>query len=195
MSFITNGLNLDSVNQLGGIKGMWILGGTVTSYGPYNDAPAYLNPSQGATSLGPSSIGGTGTWYYFAVPRDASKYDETTTVNQDNGSLFYNGTFTTEFQHSDLTKEITLQTLSQNRYLKLIFLDYQGNYFAAGFDRGATVKDIKKSTGQKPGDAYSYKVTFETNEINPAYQFTADITSVVRNTSSGGFTVQACNNW
>ncbi len=168
------------------------MGGTVTSYGPYTDPPSYLNPSQGATTLGASSIGGTGTWYYFALAKDTAKYDEVGTSSQENGTLFYAGTLACDFQHLTPQKELTLQTLLQNRYLKLCYRDVNGNYRALGFDRGATVKTMTQTSGQKPGDMTGYKVTFAWNEMNPGYLLTTDLAGAV---ITSNFTVQSCNNW
>lgn len=189
MATLTNGLNLDTVNGLGGIRDIWILGGTVTTYGPYVSPPTYNNPSQGATGL--TAIGGTGTWYHFSVARDMTNYTETITPSQDNGTLFYAGKLTTQFQHMDATKNQTLMQLAQNRYLKIIYRDSNNKDWAVGFDRGAYMVASPATTGTKPGDANDYKVTFQTESINPVYPLTAGIETIC---TAGGFTVQPINN-
>ena len=215
MSLITNGLQLDSINQLGGIKGLWILGagsptGTanILTYGPYTTPPtssgstlvgglnanSYLGAT-GISAIGCTWSGSTGTWFYFACPRDTTDYTETTTVNQENGTIFYAGALTAQFQHIDIIKEQTLQTLSTNRYLKMIYLDSNGNYYGVGFDRGGFVKDIKKTTGKKPGDAVTYSVTFNTEEINPAYPLIVPTGATGLQNIITLATVQTCTNW
>ncbi len=195
MATIMNGFTLDTINGLGGVKGLWILGGTsgaVTSYPGASGPPGYLTPTQGATTIGASAIGGTGTWYYFAIPRDLTKVDDVLTPSQDNGTVFYAGAMTTEFQHLDYTKSNTLLTLAQNRYLKMVIQDVNGNLFAIGLNRGAWMKLSTATTGQKPGDGSTYKVSFEWNEVNPMYQFTVDFPTAIK---TNQFVIEPISNY
>jgi hypothetical protein len=180
---LSSGIVNQPITKKAGLKTLWILGGTVSSYGPYVSPATYLDPSLGATGL--TSIGGTGTWYNFALPKNTSSYSEAPMRSGENSSLYYEGTLTAEFYGPNAANDIILQNLLSARFLKIIVMYNDNTYRAIGLDNGAEVKTAPSGSGTKPGDNLNYKVTFTTEENNSAYWLQSDIATVC-----AAFTVQ-----
>lgn len=163
--FITDGIALDCMDALGGVKTAWVLGGTVSSY--------TLN---GTDEI--SGLTGTGTFYKFELPKDTANFVETDTVAPVNGTVFYSQALTMQFHKMDTTKRNQIKLLAKNRDLKIVFLDNNGNYWFQGLTRGAQMTAGSANTGTMPGDANNYILTFTADEPAPAYQLSGTLASI-----------------
>lgn len=164
--FITDGIALDCMDALGGVKTAWILGGTVTSYS-----------IDGTDEL--TGLTGTGTFFKFDLPKDTANYVETDNVAPTNGTVFYDQALTLQFQKMETAKRNVIKLLAKNRDLKIIFEDNNGNYWFIGLTRGAQITAGTANTGTAPGDANNYSITLTAQEPAPAYQLSAAPGSIV----------------
>lgn len=174
--YITDGIALDCMDALGGIKTAWVLGGTGATVGITSYALSATDEITGIT--------GSGTFYKFEVPKDTAMYTETCTVAPAAGTVFYDQAISFQFHKMDTAKRNQLKLLAQNRDLKVVFLDNNGNYWMVGITRGAQITASAASTGTAPGDANNYTVTLTAQEPNPAYRFSSAFVT------QGGITVE-----
>ena len=77
--FIATGYTLDCrTSSTGGLRTMWILGGAGNEISGYT-----------VTNGEVSSIGGTGTWFQFQLPKQSSALSETLGVNTTSQSVTF----------------------------------------------------------------------------------------------------------
>ena len=164
--FITDGIALDCMDSLGGVKTAWILGGTVSS--------VTIDGSDEITG-----ITGSGTFYKFELPKDTANFVETDTIAPTNGTVFYSQALTLQFHKMETAKRNQIKLLAKNRDLKVIFQDNNDNYWFVGLTRGAQMTAGTANTGTAPGDANNYSITLTADEPAPAYQLSAAPSSIV----------------
>ena len=161
---LSSGFSLGCRDNVGGIKNVYILSGSVSS----------VTAASGAIS----DISGTGVFYKFELPRNVGSWTETPTPSLENGTVFYSQV--TELAMHKLQASIRNQVkvLTQNPDLKIVVEtnngvdDNVGQFFYVGRYRGSTVTGGTGGTGTALGDANSYALTFEAQEPFPAEEVT-----------------------
>lgn len=162
---ITSGFTLGCRDNVGGIKNIYILSGSVEG----------VTASNGAIS----DISGSGTFYKFELTRNTGDFTETPTPSLENGTVFYTQTINTAFHKLQASIRNQVKVLAQNPDLKIIVEtnngtdDNVGQFFYVGRYRGAVLTGGSGTTGTAFGDANSYSLTFEANEPSPAEEISA----------------------
>lgn len=152
---ITDGIDLDCIDGIGGISTAWVLGGTVTSY--------TLNGTDQV-----SGLTGTGTFYKYELSKDTATFTETITVAPTEGTVFYQQELTLNFLKLDATKRNQIKLLAKNRNLKVAYLDNNGNYMYLGASRGLQMSAGSDVVGANPGDGSKWSITLQGMEPSPA---------------------------
>lgn len=161
---ITSGFSLACRDNIGGLKNVYILSGSVNA----------VTASAGAIS----ELNGSGVFYKFELPRNVGDFTETPTPSLEAGTVYY--TQVTNIQLHKLQASIRNQVkvLTQNPDLKIVVEtengsdDYVGQFFYVGRYRGSTVTGGSGTTGTALGDANAYSLTFEAQEPYPAEEIT-----------------------
>jgi hypothetical protein len=164
---IGDGFDLDCMDGLGGIKGLWVLGGTLSGF------------TTGGTPSAVTGLTGTGTFYAYNIPANQaaqSNFTETITTSVTNGTVFYQDVLNVSFPKLDATKRAQILLLAKNRYLKVVFLDANGTYWCMGLNNGCMVTAGSATTGTALGDANGWTLTFTSQESYPAYSITSGST-------------------
>lgn len=161
---ITSGFTLACRDNVGGIKNIYILSGSVDN----------VTASAGAIS----DLDGTGTFYKFELPRNVGDYTETPNPSLENGTIFYTQTVNAAFHKLQASIRNQVKVLGQSPALKIVVEtnngtdDNVGKFFYVGETRGATLTAGTGATGTAFGDANQYALTFEATEPNPAQEIT-----------------------
>jgi hypothetical protein len=161
---LSSGFSLGCRDNIGGIKNLYILSGSVTS----------VTASSGAIS----NIAGTGTFFKFELPRNVGDFTETPTPSLENGTVFYSQVTNLAMHKLQASIRNQVKVLVQNPDLKIVVEtnngtdDYVGQFFYVGRYRGSTVTGGTGGTGTAMGDANQYALTFEAMEPYPAEEIT-----------------------
>jgi len=163
---ITSGISLQCRDNVGGLKNLYILSGSISS----------ITDSNGSIS----SIAGTGTYYKFELNRNVGDFTETPTPSLENGTVFYDQVVNAAFPKLSASLRNQVQVLTQNPNLSIIIetengsTDFSGQFFLVGQYRGATVTGGAGTTGTAFGDANQYALTFGATEPYPAQEIDAN---------------------
>ena len=163
---ITAGIPLDCIEGMGGVRTVWVLGGTITSF--------TLN---GTDEI--ANITGTGTYFKFELPKDTASFTQTANISPTNGTIAYAQDLTMNFTKLSNVVRNVLKVLIKNRELNVVFLDNNGVYWMIGKVRGAQATASTAVTGTAPTDASQFTVTLQGMETNPIYEFDTDLAGSV----------------
>ena len=156
---ITSGFTLGCRDNVGSIKQIYILSGSVTSV---------TDASEGLIS----TISGSGNFYTFELFRETSDYAETVTVAPENGTVVYEGTVNAVFFKMQTSTRNQIKVLAQNPNIKMIVeTNNVGNtsqYVYVGEEYGSQLLTSTGGTGTLFGDRNGYTLTFTSREPNPA---------------------------
>ena len=176
--YISTGYTLDCrTSSTGGIKTMWVLGGsgnTITGYTVTNSEV--------------SAIGGTGTWFKFELPKQSGSLTETLGVNTTSQSVTFQPEIVvnlpklqTELRNTfvDLVSQNEIYALiedNNNRYW-LVFLDNGGLVTAGSLNTGQAYTDLNGATaltmtGGEPTSIREVAVTTTISDVFTAGGFT-----------------------
>ena len=162
---ITAGIPLDCIEGMGGVRTVWILGGTITSI--------TLDGDDAITD-----ITGTGTYFKFELPKDTASFTQTANVSPTNGTIAYAQDLTMNFTKLNNEVRNVLKVLIQNRELNVVFLDNNANYWMIGKVRGAQATASTAVTGTAPTDAAQFTVTLQGMETDPIYILASPLVNV-----------------
>ena len=169
---ITAGIPLDCIEGMGGVRTVWVLGGTITSF--------TLN---GTDEI--ANITGTGTYFKFELPKDTASFTQTANVSPTNGTIAYAQDLTMNFTKLNNDVRNVLKVLIKNRELSVVFLDNNSNYWLIGKVRGAQATASTAVTGTAPTDAAQFTVTLQGMEVDPMFKFADTLAN-----STTGITVE-----
>lgn len=161
---ISSGFTLGCRDNVGGIKNIYILSGSVDT----------VTASAGAIS----DLNGSGVFYKFELQRGVGDFTETPTPSLENQTIFYTQTVNASFAKLQASIRNQVKTLGQNPALKIVIEtengsdDNVGQFFYVGRYRGATLTGGTGATGTAFGDANAYSLTFEATEPYPAEEIT-----------------------
>ena len=158
---ITSGFELACRDNVGGIKNIYILSGSVSSV---------AGESNGLLT----GITGSGVFYKFELTRQTGDYTETITPSLENGTVFYDQTINAPFHKLQSATRNQVKVLAQNPDLKIIVEtnngedDSVGKFFYAGQRNGMTLSGGTGASGTAFGDLNGYSLTFNGQEPFPA---------------------------
>jgi hypothetical protein len=112
-------------------------------------------------------------WYKYQFRQETSSFTETTNVNEQNATLFYQDElkFKLEGLSAENSKELDL--LAKNNVLVAIKTN-AGKYFLMGLYKGAYMTTTQATTGTAFGDMFGYEVTIQYKDVHPIYEITAN---------------------
>ena len=156
---ITSGFTLGCRDNVGSIKQIYILSGSVTST---EDA------SEGLID----AISGSGVFYTFELFRETSDYSENVTVAPENGTVVYEQTVNAVFFKMQTSTRNQIKVLAQNPTIRMIVetnnSDNTSKYVYVGEEYGVQLLSSAGGTGTLFGDRNGYTLTFTGREPNPA---------------------------
>jgi hypothetical protein len=156
---ITSGFTLGCRDNVGSIKQIYILSGSVSSV---SDA------SEGLIN----AITGSGNFYTFELFRETSDYAENVTVAPENGTVVYEQTVNAVFFKMQTSTRNQIKVLAQNPDIKMIVetnnTDNTSKYVYVGEEYGVQLLSSAGGTGTLFGDRNGYTLTFTGREPNPA---------------------------
>ena len=156
---ITSGFTLGCRDNVGSIKQIYILSGSVSSV---SDA------SEGLIN----AITGSGNFYTFELFRETSDYAENVTVAPENGTVVYEQTVNAVFFKMQTSTRNQIKVLAQNPDIKMIVEtnnhDNTSKYVYVGEEYGVQLLTSAGGTGTLFGDRNGYTLTFTGREPNPA---------------------------
>lgn len=161
---LTSGFSLACRDNVGGIKNVYILSGSVTT----------VTAASGAIS----DLSGDGVFFKFELPRNVGDFSETPTPSLENGTVFYSQVTNIALSKLQASIRNQVKVLAQNPDLKLVIEtengsdDNVGQFFYSGRYRGATLTGGAGTSGTAMGDANQYALTFEATEPYPAEEIT-----------------------
>jgi hypothetical protein len=156
---ITSGFTLGCRDNVGSIKQIYILSGSVTST---EDA------SEGLID----AISGSGVFYTFELFRETSDYSENVTVAPENGTVVYEQTINAVFFKMQTSTRNQIKVLAQNPTIRMIVetnnSDNTSKYVYVGEEYGVQLLTSAGGTGTLFCDRNGYTLTFTGREPNPA---------------------------
>jgi len=173
--FISSGIQIGCSDGLGGIKKVYILGGSsgaTISGVTYNSDGAIT----GAT--------GSGTLYGFELKRNTSSLVQTTTKSYENSSVYWEQVLTTVFYKYDQDKRNQLKILGQNDELQIIAIDQNDTQVLLGQVNGMFLSGGDANSGTALGDGSKFTFVFSGQEPEPARVIQGTLASVF-----SGFTI------
>ena len=168
-SAITAGF-LDLCNEnTGGIETIYIANGAVQSI------------TESAGNISAITVNGSALvpadWFIFETPRQVSSITETTTVSQENATLFFDQQLTAVFNSMSAAKRDQLLLLAQATTMVVVAKDGNGNYWSVGIEKGAFLISASATTGTAYGDRNGYEVVI--GGLEPKPMFTVDASIIV----------------
>jgi hypothetical protein len=158
---ITSGFTLGCRDNVGSIKQIYILSGSVTST---------TDASEGLIN---SITGSAGSVFYtFELFRETSDYAEAVTVAPENGTVVYEQTVNAVFFKMQTSLRNQIKVLAQNPTIRMIVeTNNESNtskYVYVGEEYGMQLLTSAGGTGTLFGDRNGYTLTFTGREPNPA---------------------------
>jgi hypothetical protein len=157
---ISNAIQLDCLDQIGGVKTLWV-----------SSNFDYTSVTAGATAGITSIAGGTGTFYEIQVAKDVASWTETFNISNTSGTAFFTQEVTIPVQKLSSEKRAQIQLLAYNRASRVVVLDNNDNYWFLGLTRGCVVSAGTSTTGTAPGDFAGYNgLVLQAMEPEMTYQ-------------------------
>jgi len=175
--YISTGYTLDCrTASTGGLKSMWILGGSG------NEITGYT-----VTNSEVSAIGGTGEWFKFELPKQAASLTETLGVN----TTTQNVTFQPEIivnlpKLQTELRDVFVDLVSQNEIYALVE-DNNNRYWLVFLDNGGQVSAGSLATGQAYTDLNGATITMSGGEPTSVREVLVT-TTIGAVFTAGGFT-------
>lgn len=159
---------LDLCNDsTGGIEAIYIANGPVESI--TETAGNITAITVGGAALTPSDF------FKFETPRQTSSITETTTVSQENGTLFFDQQLTMVFNKMSADKRDQLLLMAQATTMVVVAKDGNGNFFSIGVEKGAFMVSGTATSGTAYGDRNGYEIVIGGLEPNPMFTVTSTI--------------------
>jgi len=150
-----------------GIEAIWIANGPVQSI--TESAGNITAITVGGAALTPSDF------FKFETPRQSSSITETTTVSQENGTLFFDQQLTCVFNKMESAKRNQLLLMAQATTMVVVAKDGNGNYWSIGVEKGAFMVSGSATSSAAYGDRNGYEIVLGGLEASPMYTVTSTI--------------------
>ena len=179
--YISSGLELGCSDGIGGIKKIYIVGGSGTTNGGVTGLTFNASGSiTGATSASSTVL------YGFELKRNTSSLSQNTTKNFENGTIFYEQVLTAILYKYDQDKRNQLLILGQNDAMEIIAIDQNDTQYYLGQVNGMYLSGGSAATGTAYGDRNGFELIFTGQEPNPANVITGALSSVFAGVSIVG---------
>jgi len=169
---ITSGIALGCSDGIGGIKKIYIVGGT----GSTPSVTGLTYNSTGAIT-GATVTSGT-TLYAFDLKRNTSSLSQNVTKSFENGTIYFEQVLTAVFFKYDQDKRNQVKILSQNDDLQIIAIDQNDVQYYLGQENGMYLSGGSAATGTALGDRNGFELTFSGQEPEPARVISGTLASV-----------------
>ena len=159
---------LDLCNDgTGGIEKIFIANGPVQSI--TESAGTITAITVGGAALTPSDF------FVFETPRQTSSLTETTTVSQENGTLFFDQQLTMVFNRLEASKRDQLLLMAQSTSMVIVAKDGNGKYWSVGVEKGAFMVSGSATSGVAYGDRSGYEIVLGGLEASPIFEVSSTI--------------------
>ena len=178
--YISTGYTLDCrTASTGGLKAMWVLGGSGNSITGYT-----------LTNTEVSAIGGTGTWFKFQLPKQAASLTETLGVNTTSQSVTFQPELVVNLPklQSEL-RDVFVDLVSQNEIYALVE-DNNSRYWLVFLDNGGQVSAGSLATGLAYTDLNGATITMSGGEPTSIREVLVS-TTIDAVFTAGGFTFES----
>lgn len=169
---ITSGFTLACRDNVGGIKNIYILSGSVSNI---------VGDDNGLIT----QMSGSGEFFQFQLTRQTGDFTETITPSLENGTVFYDQVINAPFHKLQSATRNQIKVLAQNPDLKIIVEtnnggeDSVGQFFYAGQRNGLSLSGGTGATGTAFGDLNGYSLTFNGQEPLPASEVSGSNLSTI----------------
>ena len=179
--YISTGYTLDCrTSSTGGIKTMWILGGsgnTITGYTVTNNMV--------------TAIGGTGTWFQFQLPKQSGSLSETLGINTTSQSVTFQPEVVVNLPKLNTTLRDTFVDLVSQNSIYALIEDNNNRYWLVGLDNGLLVTAGSLNTGQAYTDLNGATALTMTGGEPTSIREVKVTTTIDAVFTAGGFTFQS----
>ena len=159
---------LDLCNDgTGGVEKIFIANGPVESITA--TAGNITAITVGGIPLTPSDF------FEFEVPRQTSSLTETTTVSQENGTLYFDQQLSMVFNRMSAEKRNQLLLMAQATTMVVVAKDGNGDYWSIGVEKGAFLISASATSGTAYADRNGYEIVLGGLEPSPIYTVTSSI--------------------
>jgi len=163
----------------GGLKSMWILGGSGNSITRYT-----------LTNTEVSAIGGTGTWFKFQLPKQAASLTETLGVNTTSQSVTFQPELVVNLPKLQTElRDVFVDLVSQNEIYALVE-DNNSRYWLVFLDNGGQVSAGSLASGLAYTDLNGATVTMSGGEPTSIREVLVS-TTIGAVFTDGGFTFES----
>lgn len=159
--FISSGITLGCSDGIGGIKKIYIVGGSASG------AVTGLTYNSSGAITGATSASGT-TIYGFELKRNTSSLAQNTTKSFENGTIYWEQALTAVFFKYDQDKRNQLKVLGQNDQIQIIAVDQNDVQYYLGQTNGMYLSGGSAATGTAYGDRNGFEMIFTGQEPQPA---------------------------
>lgn len=177
--YISSGLALGCSDSIGGIKKIYVVGGSSTA-----DVTGFTYNADGAIT-GATSAAST-TLYGFELKRNTSSLVQNVTKSFENGTVFFEQVLTVVFFKYDQEKRNQLKILSQNDTLQIIAIDQNDTQYMLGQVNGMYLSGGSAGTGTALGDRNGFELVFTGQEAEPARVISGALASVFTGATISG---------
>lgn len=154
-------------DSTGGIEKIFIANGPVESI--TESAGVISAITVGGSALVPADF------FVFESPRQTSSLTETTTVSQENGTLFFDQQLTCVFNKMEAAKRDQLLLMAQATSMVVVAKDGNGKYWSVGVEKGAFLVSGSATSGTAYGDRNGYEIVLGGLEAAPIYEVNSSI--------------------
>ena len=154
-------------DSTGGIEKIFIGNGPVESI--TETAGVITAITVGGSAMVPADF------FVFETPRQQSVLNETTTVSQENGTLFFDQQLTMVFNKMEATKRDQLLLMAQATNMVVVAKDGNGKYWSVGVEKGAFMVSGSATSAAAYGDRNGYEIVIGGLESSPMYEVTSSI--------------------
>ena len=177
--YISQGIALGCSDGIGGIKKVYIVGGSATS-----EVTGFTYDADGAIT-GATSTSGT-TLFGVEVKRNTSSLAQNISKSFEAGTIFYEQVLTVVAYYYDQDKRNLLTKLSQNDQLQIIAIDQNDVQYMLGQVNGMYLSGGSAATGTALGDRNGFEFIFTGQEKEPARVIEGALASVFAGATISG---------
>jgi len=160
---LTQSYNLDCRDSVGGLKEVYFMElGNLTSFTEASGVVTAITKAAGKK------------FYKYALVKQTSKFEDTLTVSEENGTVFSAQKLTIMLNKMQANTRNEISLLAQN-LLVCVAGDRNGKYWFLGATNGLVISTIKGETGTKMGDRNGYTLEFDGAEPAFAQEVSAGI--------------------
>lgn len=138
-----------------------------------NFAPI-LGPTGSIPSMSGNQTVSTTIFFEFEFNRNTSSYEESPTVNLENGTTYFNQTVRLMLQRRESSKREAIEKLTAGqKKLQGIVLDSNGLYWLFGLQDGLYATEIGGASGTAKTDMNGYQIVLTSEESVQAFECTS----------------------